>query len=268
MVTKADLTEMVFEGREQLYGAYFLRKKYVNHLAIATASVLALLMIGIFAPRIMLGGEAEFVENLRETGEINIIEFPPPPPVPEDVITPPPPPQPPTRQLQTIAVQIPVPTPQDKIEEPVTIEENTLLDTVKAVLSTSTQEGISADLFNEIPGDGEAGPPEVIQPNDPDPGVFVFVTEEPKELNIDEVKKLIGYPELARDANIQGQVMVRILVDEQGKYRKHIVVKKVHPILSDAVEAQLYRLKFTPAIQGNKPIKFWVNIPFRFTVMN
>ena len=85
---------------------------------------------------------------------------------------------------------------------------------------------------------------------------------------MDAVRKIIGYPDIARDANIQGQVVVRVLVDEKGNYRKHKMIKKVHPILADAVEQNLSKLKFSPAIQGNKPIKFWVNIPFRFKLMN
>jgi len=85
---------------------------------------------------------------------------------------------------------------------------------------------------------------------------------------MDEVKNIIGYPDIARDAHIQGQVVVRVLVDEKGNYRKHKMIKRVHPILAEAVENHIHKLKFSPAIQGNRPIKFWVNIPFRFMLMN
>ena len=77
----------------------------------------------------------------------------------------------------------------------------------------------------------------------------------------------IGYPSIAQDADIQGRVVVRILVDKYGRYRKHKVIKKIHPILAEAVEKEIDGLRFTPAIQAGKPIPFWVNVPFNFVLL-
>ena len=95
---------------------------------------------------------------------------------------------------------------------------------------------------------------------------FIYVEKEPAILNMSEISSKIGYPQLAVDAGIEGIVRVRVLVDEAGNYEKHKVLEKVHPILSDAVEAHLHELKFSPAIKDGEPIKFWVNIPFGFTL--
>ena len=38
--------------------------------------------------------------------------------------------------------------------------------------------------------------------------------EAPIPLNLDSIKKLIGYPEEAKNANIEGKVVVRVLIDE------------------------------------------------------
>ncbi|MEL7340987.1 MAG: energy transducer TonB, partial [Bacteroidota bacterium] len=78
----------------------------------------------------------------------------------------------------------------------------------------------------------------------------------------------IGYPQIARDAGIEGNVVVRVLVDKRGNYDKHKIITQVHPILTKAVEEHIAKLQFTPAIQGGKPIKFWVNIPFNFKLLN
>ncbi len=267
-IIKADLTEMVFEDRERRYGAYFLRKKYGLHLLIGTIVTLALLMVVVFAPQIALGGEGDDQDKIKDTGTITLADLPPPPPVDEnEPPPPPPPPKPPPPKLKQIAFKIPEPKPKDEIEEEEKIEENKMLDTVKAVISTKSVDGELTDIFNSIPGEGD-GPPEVIAEEEPNVDDFIFVSEEPQPLNMDDVRKIIGYPDIARDAGIEGQVVVRVLVDEQGNYRKHKMIKKVHPILADAVEKNLHKLKFSPAIQGNKPIKFWVNIPFRFKLMN
>lgn len=77
------------------------------------------------------------------------------------------------------------------------------------------------------------------------------------------MKNLIGYPPIAKDAEITGKVIVRILVDEDGNYVRHIVLKDPHPILTKSVTDHLSILKFRPAISEGKPVKFWVTMPFQ-----
>ncbi len=99
---------------------------------------------------------------------------------------------------------------------------------------------------------------------DPDPMAYVVVEKEPQPINIDEIKKRIGHPPAAKEAGIQGKVIVRVLVGKNGKYERHIVIKSPHKILTEAVEKELPNLEFTPGIQAGKPIKVWVTIPFDF----
>ncbi|RMF48824.1 MAG: hypothetical protein D6750_06995, partial [Bacteroidetes bacterium] len=75
-------------------------------------------------------------------------------------------------------------------------------------------------------------PVEVIEEKDPDPMAFVAVEKEPQPLNIGDIKKRIGYPPLAKEAGIQGKVIVRVLVGKTGKYERHIVIKSPHKILT------------------------------------
>jgi len=88
----------------------------------------------------------------------------------------------------------------------------------------------------------------------------------PTATNLDSVRIAIGYPGIARDAGIQGEVLVRVLVDKSGRMINHRVLGG-HPILVRAVERQLYKLRFTPAIQHSLPIRFYVNIPFNFELI-
>ena len=69
-----------------------------------------------------------------------------------------------------------------------------------------------------------------------------------------------------KEASIEGNLVFRILIDENGKYIRHLQPKAGHPILIKAVEAHISALEFEPAIQGDKKIKFWVNIPFSFKI--
>ncbi|MDW3650586.1 MAG: M56 family metallopeptidase [Bacteroidia bacterium] len=110
--------------------------------------------------------------------------------------------------------------------------------------------------------------PEVIVPK-AEPGIdeFIKVNQEPRPINEEDVKKLIGYPRMAIDAYIQGQVVFRVLVDQYGRIQKYQVVNEVHPILVAAVEKHIEKMIFTPAMKEGMPVKFWVNIPFNFKLL-
>lgn len=261
----ADLDTMVFEDRERRYGAYVLRKRYPQSLMIGTFLVLLLAAVGTFGPLLYHIWFPQEVITARTITVIGAPVLPPPPPISEEdplPIEPPPPTPPPAK---TVAFNIPTPVPEDQVEDSVSINDLEVLKKAPRI-DVFEQEG-----EEDIPFTGlveEEIPKVIVEQNEPGVGTFVHVDEEPSPININDIKKLIGYPQMARDAGIDGQVIVRVLVDKKGSYKKHKVINGVHPILSRAVEDQLHRLRFTPAIQGGKPIAFWVNIPFRFEVLN
>ncbi|MDX1907847.1 MAG: caspase family protein [Bacteroidia bacterium] len=106
---------------------------------------------------------------------------------------------------------------------------------------------------------------------DPDIDAFMFAELKPQAINYDEVRALMGEPvkgilkrEEHKGKNIR--VVARVLVDKYGNYKRHRLISMGHPICSRQVEAYLHRLIFTPAIQGGKPVSFWVNMAFTFQV--
>lgn len=107
----------------------------------------------------------------------------------------------------------------------------------------------------------------VLQAQVPDMNEFVFVDAEPIALNLDSVRSTIGYPDEAINAEAQGTVVARILVDTSGNYVKHEIVRIIHPALALAVATHIDDLRFTPAMSGGKPIMFWTNIPFPFKLI-
>lgn len=109
----------------------------------------------------------------------------------------------------------------------------------------------------------QTDPPRELGPND-----FVLLEKEPAPLNMEALKGMIGYPVAAKEANIQGKVIVRVYIDQKGTYVKHIVIKDPHPILTNAVTSKIHNLRFSPGIQKGKPIKVWVTIPFDFKLLD
>ncbi|MEO0469368.1 MAG: TonB family protein [Bacteroidota bacterium] len=102
----------------------------------------------------------------------------------------------------------------------------------------------------------------------PDVNEFVFADQEPDPQNLSEVREAIGYPEEARKANIEGNVVVRILVDPDGNYVNHKLIAEADRSLGRAVELHVNKLRFTPAQVKGENIHYWVNIPFAFKLLD
>ncbi|MDX2283042.1 MAG: TonB family protein [Bacteroidia bacterium] len=91
---------------------------------------------------------------------------------------------------------------------------------------------------------------------------------DPQPVNLDQIRREIGYPAPARQAGIEGYVLIQCLVSKTGQYQSHRVLSSSHPIFLQAIEAHIADLRFTPALNNAKvPIRFYVNIPFAFTLL-
>ncbi len=94
-----------------------------------------------------------------------------------------------------------------------------------------------------------------------------IVDSPPKPENMEEIYKQIGYPVLAKENRLEGMIVARILVSEEGEYIRHEMVKTAHPVLEEAVAETLPEIRFSPAKKDGKPVRFWVNLPFNFKLI-
>ena len=90
--------------------------------------------------------------------------------------------------------------------------------------------------------------------------------QKPVALNLDSLITAIGYPERARNAGIQGTVVIRVLVTAQGQFVRHVVTQSAHPLLDEAVEEKISSIRFSPGIQNGRSVRCWVEIPFQFSL--
>lgn len=95
---------------------------------------------------------------------------------------------------------------------------------------------------------------------------FQSVDKEPVPINVTEIAKQIQYPQTLKDKNISGRVIVRLLIDEKGKYVKHFVARSPDSLLTLEVEKVLPQFRCEPAMTRGKPVKCWVTIPFSFSL--
>jgi TonB family protein len=95
----------------------------------------------------------------------------------------------------------------------------------------------------------------------PEPGEWI-PTEQLPDLVL-QVKP--EYPDLAREAQVEGTVHLWALVDLDGSVRE-VRVRKSVPLLDGAAVSAVARWRFTPALDNGRPVRVWVAVPVRFTL--
>jgi protein TonB len=73
------------------------------------------------------------------------------------------------------------------------------------------------------------------------------------------------YPAAARRRNLEGTVMLEVLVNREGQAAQVRVLRgSGHALLDRSALDGVRRWRFTPALSGGRPQEMWVQVPVRF----
>ena len=81
---------------------------------------------------------------------------------------------------------------------------------------------------------------------------------------IEEMIKNVVYPISAKEAGIQGKVLVKTIIDENGNVTETSILKSVNEDCDKAAMDAIKKTKFTPGTKDNKPVKTEITIPIMF----
>ena len=246
--------DIVFEERNKEYGAYKLRKKY--NRTVIVALLIGILIIGtaIITPYL----NAKAAENTKKRAErqveIKLENLDQPK---ELVAPPPPPPAPPTDVVQ-----------QQKYVPPVVV------DTIKPedIKQLMTADQAQTEVTNKEVVEVVQQVKEEVQEADVVEVPFVVVEEMPMYPGGDAallkyINEHAQYPEVAKENNIQGRVIIRFCVTAKGGVSQVSVLKGVDPELDkEAIRVVNTLPAFKPGKQGGKPVPVWYMVPITFTL--
>jgi protein TonB len=263
-----DTLEIVFAHRNRAYGAYHLRRSYTRYLARALAFGLLLIGFGVALPYLLdaMGGKYEKVEFVSTILEPTLRDIDPdqPPPTP-----PPPPPTPPPPVRATLRFVPPKPVPDEQVrDEQPPAQEDVLND--KAEVGTVNRDGAgdappSIDTPTDIPGIVESAPPP------PEETYNMVTVQKPPTFpggDQDLLRYLaenIRYPPLAREANVQGTVVLAFVVGKDGSINDVQVLKDIGAGCGkEAVRVVQGMPKWTPGEANGHPVKVRFTLPVRY----
>ncbi len=235
------------------YGAPELKqvaKKYmVRAILVSSGACIALYGLGV-------GGGALLARAPKETSVIIVPyrEISAPPPLSNDT----PPPQvavATTVAAPAAAIPVPVPDAEAPMEQTIKSQE----EIAAATPSMTSQDDKGASIVIASPSDDEL----------PKYGDYVYVEEFPEAIT--RVPPV--YPDIAREAGVDGTVMVQALVGRDGRVKDTRLVDKSGkvvtasiPMLDAAAIAAVRQWVFKPALSNNKPVAVWVAVPLKFSL--
>ena len=243
--------DIVFENRNQEYGAYQIRKKYNRVVLISTLIGIIVIGLIVIVPYIRASNQAKHklrdaIEVIAEmANDLQKEEAPPPPP---------PPPPPPSEQQTVVKYVAPVVVDSVKVE-----------DQSKLLIS---DEQVSTTVNKEVVEVVEQKQEEVQEKEEQQ--VFVVVEEMPEfpggELALRTfIGKAIVYPTVAQENGIQGKVFVTFVVNKDGSVSNAKIARGVDPSLdAEALRVVATLPKWKPGKQRGVPVRVSYTVPISF----
>lgn len=94
-----------------------------------------------------------------------------------------------------------------------------------------------------------------------DPGGYVYVDDLPDAI----LRVSPSYPDLAREAGVQGTVMVQAHVCACGEVSETRIVQSIS-MLDSAAAGAVRQWIFKPGLSAGEPVAVWVSVPVKFSL--
>jgi len=237
--------DIVFEDRNREYGAYKLRKKYNRTVLVSLVIGIIILSTAIITPYL----NAKALENRTKHAERQVKVTMENLDKPNDIVAPPPPPPPPpadvVKQQEYVPPQVVDTLQPEEVSQLMTADEAQV--EIKDAEVVEVVEAVK----------------EEVQEAEPEPTVFVIVEEMPMfpggdPALLEYLRTNAVYPEIAKENNIQGRVVINFCVTPTGGVSKISILKSVDPELDKEAMRVVGTLpKFKPGKQGGKPVPVW-----------
>jgi protein TonB len=246
--------DIVFENRNKEYGAYRLRKRYSRNVIISMLIGIIILATAVITPYLNAKAAESRAKKAERQVEIKMENLDQPA---EQVAPPPPPPPPPQDVVQQARYVPPV------VVDSVKPEENVQL---------MTADQAQVEVKNEEVVEEVQVAKEEVQEEEAEAEPFVVVEEMPmfpggEAALLQYIADHTQYPEVAKENNIQGKVIVRFCVTSKGGVDKVSILKSVDPELDkEAIRVVETLPTFKPGKQGGKPVPVWYMVPINFTL--
>ncbi len=111
-------------------------------------------------------------------------------------------------------------------------------------------------------------PPEPVEEDEPEENldeIFVVVEEMPQIIGgAGKIYEYLEYPPIARQAQMEGLVIVGVVVEADGSGTNWTVIKSAGKVLDDAAIEAVKKLRYKPGKQRGRAVRVKLALPIRF----
>jgi protein TonB len=163
---------------------------------------------------------------------------------------------------QQVTVPLPVKTSLPRVEQKVNSEPGPTKTEVSPEPAPveppkSDPPKVSTPATESIPP--KPAPPAVEPPRTSTPA-FIPVERDPQIVKLEKPE----FPSFVWKMGIEGQVVVRVLIDPNGKPLDSQILKSTNTVFEQPVIEAVMKSQFNPAQMGQGPVAAWLTIPFKF----
>lgn len=241
------------------YGAEFRQERYAKNTSLSMLIASSIMVLAFLYPII-----SEMLE--RETNDdkikveakkvINYSQLSAPPPI--ELKQPPPEIMEVAPKIKTVKFLQPVAKKDEEVLDEDLIP--TMEEMESSQIGTSDVEGVDSVVYQEV----EYVEPVVV------PEVYTFVEQQPEFSGGEAalfayLNSSVKYPEIAKEVRVQGTVIVKFVVYEDGSIGDVEVIRSVMKALDDEAMRVISGMpKWNPGIQNGRAVKVYFTIPIRF----
>ena len=263
-MAKIDLTsqewcQLIFEGKNQAYGAYKMRANSTKRHNLAMLAVLVIALIGFTIPTLVKLATPKQKEVM--TGVTTLSKLAEPEIKQEEMKR-----EEPVALKSSIKFTAPVIKKDEEVHEDNEIKSQEELTSTKVAISIADVKG-----NDEANGKDIADLKQVVTQAEPEPEkVFDMVEQMPtfpggqQEL-MSYLGKNIKYPTIAQENGTQGRVIIQFVVERDGSITDVRVARGVDPYLDkEAVRVVKSMPKWIPGKQNGKAVRVKFTVPVMF----
>ena len=266
--------DILFEGRNQSYGAYELRAQTGKRNLKALIALLALLAFAYVLPFIVKGitsaveslgsdqvTELSNIEQEEEEEEQMVVEENKPDEAPAETVT-----------EMASSIQFTVPEITDNVAEDKELIAQQKAQEARAKMGEFNFQGNDETSTNIKSDKKQLGDVNSGGGGEGEAKVFTYVEQMPvfpggeaalHKYIFDHLK----YPAVSLEEGVQGTVMLRFVVNENGSVGDVQILKGLDTYCDKEAKRVVQSLpRFTPGRQQGKPVKVWFQFPIRFEI--
>jgi protein TonB len=256
-ILNASYLDILFDNRNKQYGGYELRKHYNERVRNALLMVLGVCVTFSVVSNIHKKAHAAHIVEYK--GDIHFTQPPPPPIQPMEI------PKPVAPPIATIKPTLTIP----KIVSNETVIEKPAPDVTTTSTNISLPTGNSNTTSLDPTGD-------IISSNSTS-ATKTVVQDKPMEWveqmpvfngSIDDyITTHLRYPQMAVENNIQGQVIIRFVVNEDGSVSDAQILRGIGAGCDEEAARIVKSMpNWKPGKQNGRAVKVYFTLPIKFTI--